>query len=153
MIRPYIKQDKEKVTDLLRLNTPRYFDISEERDLIKYLDNFADNYFVVEEDGVVIGSGGFNLFDEHKIARISWDMIHPAHQGKGTGKKLTLYRINEIRNKNEVELITVRTTQLVYRFYEKLGFELEKTEKDFWAKGFDLYQMNMPLTNNPGCDL
>lgn len=145
MIRPYIKDDKEKVIGLLRLNTPLYFHSSEEHDLLAYLEQDADHYFVVEEAGEIIGSGGFNLFPEQKTARISWDIIHPAHHGKGIGKQLTLYRINEIRHNHAVELITVRTTQLVYRFYEKLGFELVKTEKDFWAKGFDLYQLNMPI--------
>jgi ribosomal protein S18 acetylase RimI-like enzyme len=42
-------------------------------------------------------------------------------------------------------MIIVRTSQLAYKFYQKVGFELEKTEKDFWAKGFDLYQMKMNL--------
>ena len=37
----------------------------------------------------------------------------------------------------------LRTTQLAFQFYEKMGFELDKTKKDFWAKGFDLYQMKM----------
>ena len=151
MIRPYIKDDKEKVLDLLRLNTPRYFHAAEEPDLLAYLDNSADHYFVVEKAGEIIGSGGFNLFPEQKTARISWDIIHPAHHGQGIGKQLTLYRLNEIRNNYEVGLITVRTTQLAYRFYEKLGFGLARTEKDFWAKGFDLYQMHLPLTaTTPG---
>lgn len=145
MIRPYISDDKEKVIGLLRLNTPLYFHSSEESDLVAYLAQDAARYFVVEEAGEIIGSGGFNMFPAQKTARISWDIVHPAHHGKGIGKQLTLHRINEIRKNRAVALITVRTTQLVYRFYEKLGFELEKTEKDFWARGFDLYQMNMPI--------
>jgi hypothetical protein len=40
---------------------------------------------------------------------------------------------------------TVRTTQLVYPFYQKLGFEIRKSEPDFWAPGFDLVEME--LTN------
>jgi ribosomal protein S18 acetylase RimI-like enzyme len=35
----------------------------------------------------------------------------------------------------------VRTSQHAWRFFEKMGFELQKTEKNFWAPGFDLYQM------------
>jgi [ribosomal protein S18]-alanine N-acetyltransferase len=62
-------------------------------------------------------------------------------------KKLTQYRINQINENPKIELIVVRTTQLVYKFYEKMGFKLEKVEKDFWAKNFDLYQMQMMNKN------
>jgi hypothetical protein len=39
----------------------------------------------------------------------------------------------------------VRTTQLVYPFYQKAGFTLDKVEQDYWANGFDLYQMMLQL--------
>jgi len=37
--------------------------------------------------------------------------------------------------------MTVRTSQFVYGFYEKHGFELKKVVKNYWAQGFDLYDM------------
>lgn len=146
MIRPYTSRDQERLVALLRLNTPEFFDASEEKDLIEYLEHHSQNYFVVEDYGTIVGAGGFNLgFDDGKTARISWDFIHPDFQGKGIGKKLTLYRIDEIKKDPIVRVIIVRTTQLVYEFYQKIGFVLEKVEKDYWAKGFDLYQMKMPI--------
>lgn len=99
----------------------------------------------MEDHGKIIGSGGINYFADAKLARISWDIIHPDFQGKGIGKELTLYRIDQIRKNPQISLIVVRTTQLVYQFYRKMGFELEKVEQDFWAKGFDLYQMTLEL--------
>ena len=42
---------------------------------------------------------------------------------------------------SSVQTLIVRTSQLVYRFYEKQGFELEKVVKDYWAEGYDLYLM------------
>ncbi|MFD2247402.1 GNAT family N-acetyltransferase [Pontibacter ruber] len=149
MIRAYTRDDNEELIALLQLNIPQYFAESEVNDYIEYLDQHADNYFVVEEDGNIIGAGGYNLgFDEGKTARISWDIVHPAFQGKGIGKALTLHRIEHINKNPAIDRIVVRTTQLVYKFYQKLGFELEKTEKDYWAKGFDLYQMSMFLDNH-----
>ena len=47
-----------------------------------------------------------------------------------------------------VDLIVVRTTQLVSQFYKKMGFEIEMIEKDFWAKNFDLYQMKMNVKSS-----
>ncbi|WP_224996418.1 GNAT family N-acetyltransferase [Cesiribacter sp. SM1] len=145
MIREYTSKDKEQILELLRLNTPQYFDRSEESDFVEYLDLRVESYFVVEDQGKIIGSGGINFLDDNTEARISWDIIHPDYQGKGVGKQLTLFRIEEIKKIDAVRLIKVRTTQLVYRFYEKMGFRLEKIEKDYWAKGFDLYQLIIPL--------
>lgn len=148
MIRKYLNSDKPKIIELLRKNTPQYFDSSEEKDFENYLDNEIEDYFVYEINSEIIGAGGINYFTEQKLARISWDMIDPNSQGNGIGKKLTQYRINHLKEKENIELIVVRTTQLVCKFYEKMGFELEKIEKDFWAKGFDLYQMEMNIKTN-----
>lgn len=143
MIRAYTNKDKSKVIDLLRQNTPEYFDASEENNFEKYLDHEVEHYFVYEHQSEIIGAGGINYFPEEKLARISWDMIHPKWQGKGIGRELTQYRINHLNANPTIELIVVRTTQFGYKFYEKMGFELEKVEKDFWAKNFDLYHMQM----------
>ncbi|AHM59051.1 acetyltransferase [Flammeovirgaceae bacterium 311] len=153
MIRPYTTGDKQELISLLKLNIPQYFAESEEDDFIEYLDCYLEDYFVVEEGGKLIGSGGINYFPEDGIAPISWDMIHPAYQGKGFGKSLTLHRISNIRKNPAIRRVVVRTTQLAYKFYEKVGFTLLKTEKDFWAEGFDLYQMTLDLEHsNAGKD-
>lgn len=143
MIRAYSPADKEEVLNLIRLNIPRYFAPFEEGDLSMYLDEESDHYFVVEENGNIIGAGGFNHFREERLARISWDLIHPNYHGRGIGSQLTRYRIKEIKKNFGVPEIQVRTTQLVYRFYEKMGFSTLATVKDFWAPGFDLYDMRL----------
>ena len=145
MVRPYHLEDKWQVIELLELNTPRFFHPDEESDFITYLDKYADHYFVVELEGRIVGCGGYNYTDDRSMIRISWDMIHPDFHGKGIGTQLTLHRLNEIRKTSRVKLVEVRTSQLAYQFYEKVGFKLEKVEKDFWAKGFDLYQMQLRL--------
>ncbi|RFN57649.1 GNAT family N-acetyltransferase [Marixanthomonas ophiurae] len=143
MIRAYSCKDKPKVLELLQLNIPEFFDASEEKDLDHYLENEIEDYYVVVEDNRIIGSGGINYLTTEKIARISWDIINPNSQGKGIGKKLLQHRIDHLKGNQKVELIEVRTSQLVYQFYEKMGFTLENIEKNFWAKGFDLYQMKL----------
>ena len=145
MIRAYTSKDKDEIINLLRLNTPLYFAPSEETDLMAYLDQHREDYFVVENKGNIVGAGGINYFVYNHEARLSWDIIHPDFQGRGIGKELTQHRINLLKNNPAVNIVYVRTTQLVYQFYQRMGFVLEKTEKDFWAKGFDLYQMKMIL--------
>ncbi|WP_299709222.1 GNAT family N-acetyltransferase [uncultured Pontibacter sp.] len=145
MIRPYALSDKQDLINILRLNTPAYFAPEEEEEFVDYIDNKREDYFVIEEAGRIVGAGGLNYFDNNTWARISWDLVHPDFQGQGIGKELTLFRIGEIKNKGTIRLIQVRTSQVVYLFYQRLGFELEKTEKDYWAPGFDLYQLKMEM--------
>jgi [ribosomal protein S18]-alanine N-acetyltransferase len=146
MIRKYKENDKSDLIRLLRLNTPKFFAPSEEKEFIDYLIGHSDNYFVVEELNEIIGAGGFNYgFDNGATTRISWDLINPEKQGKGIGTRLTKFRIEEIRRNSQINKIVVRTTQLVYEFYEKNGFQLERVEKDFWAVGFDLYEMKIEI--------
>jgi ribosomal protein S18 acetylase RimI-like enzyme len=145
IIRPYASADREKVLELLRLNTPAYFSPDEEKDLIHYLDHHLENYFVVEADNKLLGCGGFNAVDSPQTMRISWDIIHPEHHGKGIGSELTAFRIQQINTIEGVRMIEVRTSQMACRFYEKQGFQLREVIKDYWAEGFDLYRMEYDL--------
>lgn len=140
-IRKYISRDKKGVIRLLEMNTPRYFAESEKVDFDKYLDEKVEDYFVVESNNKIIGAGGINYFLPDKIARISWDMIHPNHQNKGIGRELVQHRLSLLNQKNDIESIVVRTTQHVQLFYSKMNFNLTKVEKNYWAEGFDLYYM------------
>ena len=121
--------------------TCRNFDHSEESDYKTYLETELGDYFVVEENGIIVGAGGINYVTNKNMACLSWDIISPSSQGKGIGRKLTEFRINYLNENPTIHNIIVRTSQLVYKFYEKLGFELESVEKDFWAKNYDMYQM------------
>ena len=115
IIRPYNNSDKEALLRILKLNTPKYFSPEEEADLVYYLDN--------------------------EIGKISWDLISPDFQGKSLGSALLNYRIEKLKEFKDVQQIIVRTSQLVYKFYEKLGFTLFEIVEDYWAKGFHLYNM------------
>ena len=141
MIRPYKPADRSSVLALVRLNTPEYFHPSEEEDLSIYLENELEDYFVVEENGEVVGAGGINYSPEENSACLSWDAVSPDFHGKGIGARLTKFRVDHAFSKSSVQTLIVRTSQLVYRFYEKQGFELEKVVKDYWAEGYDLYLM------------
>src|SRR5687768_16305922 len=141
MIRAYKEADKLKVLELFRLNTPAYFAAEEESGLLHYLDHELDEYFLVEQEGRVVGCGGINFSEDGTTAKISWDIFHPEYQGKGLGSLLLQYRIRKLKELPQVQTISVRTSQLVYSFYEKNGFHLEEVVVDHWAPGFDLYRM------------
>jgi ribosomal protein S18 acetylase RimI-like enzyme len=145
-IRPYISTDKSAVIELLQLNTPTFFDKSEQKDLEHYLNNEIEDYFVIEYNNAIIGAGGINYFLSENKARIAWDFIHPNHQGKGIGRLLTQHRLNHLMSYPEVHNIIVRTSQHVYKFYEKLNFKIVIVKPNFWAVGYDLYEMEQTNT-------
>lgn len=140
-LRKFEPSDTAGVLNLLRLNTPAYFAPEEETDLVNYLHNEAEHYFVMEAEQQLVGCGGFNLLDEGRLARISWDLIHPLKQGKSLGSELLKYRLLKLENIKGIHKIEVRTSQYVWKFYEKNGFVLEETIENYWAPGFDLYRM------------
>lgn len=140
-IREYKASDKDTILAMLRMNTPAFFSPEEESDLVHYLENEIERYFVIEFKGEIAGSGGFNLWYYGTTGVISWDILHPDFQGKGLGTLLLNHRIERLRNMKNVQTIMVRTTQLAYGFYERNGFSLVETADDYWAKGFHLYRM------------
>lgn len=149
IIRKHADSDRTRIIELLRLNTPDYFSPNEEKDLIDYLDNHANNYYVVEVDTIIVGCGGFNLSEDGKTGKISWDIFDPQSQGKGYGSALTKFRIRKMKEIDSIKTISVRTSQLVYPFYEKFGLEIREIVKDYWDKGFDLYRLDSDINLIP----
>ena len=146
-IRPYEKSDKADVINLFRLNTPLYFSSEEEEDLIYFLENEREQYYVVSINKEIVGCGGYNLSEDKSTGIICWDIVHPNFQGKSIGRNLLNYRITQIKNVKSIRKITVRTSQLVYPFYEKQGFVIVEIVQDYWSKGFHLYRMELVSFN------
>lgn len=142
-IRKYNKADKSTLLELLKLNTPSHFAPEEMTDFIEYLDHEIEYYFVVLLQNKIVGSGGINFSDDQSIGKISWDIIDPNYHGRKIGTFLMKHRIDLLRSLPHIRKVTVRTSQLAYKFYEKQGFEITEIVTDYWAKGFDLYSMKL----------
>ena len=144
-IRKHKKSDREAIIQLLRLNTPKYFSPDEEKDLVNYLDKDADNYFVAEENNLILGCAGFNISDDGKTGGLAWAIVSPEAQGKGIGSALTYHRIKELSKSESIQIISLQTSQLTFKFYEKFNFEVQEIVKDYWGKGLDLYTMKVDI--------
>jgi len=130
----------EELFYLIDLNIPTYFAAEEKDHFKQYLEEEIEDYYVLFADNKIIGCGGIN-YDDPQTAVITWDMMHPEYQGQGLGSKLLQYRLSKIKENEEIDNVTVRTSQMAQSFYAKNGFKLLEVKKDFWAKGFDLYLM------------
>ena len=141
IISEYLPTDKDAVMNLIKLNTPDFFAREEADELSRYLDKEIELYYVLLVEGEVVGCGGINFAEDKTIGKISWDMIHPSFQHQSLGTRLLKYRIDVLESVSGVKKITVRTSQVAYKFYEKQGFVLNDIKKNYWAEGFDLYSM------------
>lgn len=143
VIRAFEVRDREIVLSVMQENIPAYFAQDEMEDLKYYLDFEIEQYFVLEAEGKIVACGGINLELEERRGVISWDIVLPSEQGKGYGRKLLEHRIAILKSMPDIDRITVRTSQLTYLFYQKNGFILNQIVKDYWAKDFDLYSMEL----------
>jgi ribosomal-protein-alanine N-acetyltransferase len=141
ILRLYHQEDYSQIIDLFLLNTPQFFCPPEQRDLEEYLKTEVEHYSVIEEGGNILACGGCNI--EAPIGWLSWYIVHPEHHGRGLGKQIAEHNLQILKNHPDVAAIKVRTSQLVYPFYEKLGFVLISTTDNYWGEGMHLYEMDL----------
>lgn len=144
-IRKYHPKDKNDVVEVFKSNVPKYFSEKEVQLLINFLDDLKDDAFVVLKENQIVGFAGINRDLDKKEGVLSWGFIHPDFHQKGLGGLVTKHRISVLKEDKRLKTIIVRTSQLVFPFYEKMGFALIKTEKDYWDIGYDLYEMKMEI--------
>ena len=101
-IRAYDANDKATLLHLLELNTPKYFAPSEKEDLEHYLESEIELYYVLSVDEKIVGCGGINFEQEKTVGIISWDIIHPDHQGKSLGSLLLQHRLNHLKSMEKI---------------------------------------------------
>ena len=145
VIRSAQKQDFKFLSKIFSLNVPKYFDKKELNDFKKYFNSKnLESYFIIESQGKVVGGGGY-AYENMKTARICWLFIDPSYHGFGFGKKLVNYCIKILKNNRKLNVIEVETSNLTYKFYEKLNFKIEYIKKDYWPNNDDLYFMKIDL--------
>jgi len=143
VIRPYSKEDRSALLSILKKNVPRYFHEDEVEDFEKFIDKHGAIYFTVLYENQIAGGVSWTSRIKEKTAMIAWIFFDPECQGKGLGRESINFCLSAMSKVNEVEKFRVRTSQLVYPFFEKFGFKTIYVEQDYWAKGFDLYDMEM----------
>lgn len=143
MIRDYKESDQAEVLNLMRANIPKAFAEKEFQDFKHYLEKEREEYFVFELNREIIGAAGVNYAKDRSYGVLSWHMVHPDHQKNGIGSQLTRFRIDHIFNEAKLPKVIVRTSQSAFEFYQKFGFRIIRTEKDYWSKGYDLVEMEL----------
>ncbi|MEO9599355.1 GNAT family N-acetyltransferase [Parasphingorhabdus sp.] len=144
-VRPYALSDKQACLAIFDSNVPDFFDSTERPDFAGFLDGPDGEYFIVEQEGAVIGCGGFAKEDRGQ-ARFTWGMVSNRHHGEGLGRLLAEYRLRAMDDAGDYAEVELFTTPIVAPFFEKLGFAIAQVDKDGFAPGMDKVQMIKTLT-------
>ncbi|NML23126.1 GNAT family N-acetyltransferase [Pseudoflavitalea sp. G-6-1-2] len=143
-MRPFDISDKDPLTAIFLKNTPQYFDPEEVHDFHLYLSQHGDTYFTIIHDGNIVGGAGYYINSADNSGRITWIFFDPQTAGQGLGRKAVEHFISIFNTQPGIEKLVVTTSQLAWKFFQKFGYVLVRTEKDHWGKGLDLYLMERP---------
>ena len=137
--------DLDFLIKIFTLNIPKYFHKKELVDFKKYFNsNNIETYFIIESKGKILGAAGY-AYENKKTARICWVFVDPNHHSIGLGKKLVNHCIDILKRNKQLKVIELETSNLTYKFYEKLNFKIQYIKKEYWPNNDDLYFMNMYL--------
>lgn len=145
MIRKYYLTDRPELLEIFKLNTPQYFDPKEAAGFEEYLNENSETYLTIEQDNKIVGGAGYQITHNNSIGRVTWIFFHPGQAGKGLGKEAVEYCLSILKANTNLKKLVVTTSQLAYKFFEKFGFQLISTEKNYWGQGLDLYTMEINL--------
>ncbi len=142
IIRSYKEEDRPRLIEVFNLNVPEHFAAAELKDLEGYLDKLPETYSIIEVDDKIVGGVGC-VVEKDLSGSITWIFTDPEYARRGLGKMAVEHCFDILKQDKRVTVFKARTSQTAYRFFEKVGFHVTHTQKDYWADGLDLYAMEM----------
>ena len=144
-IRPFEPGDSAACLAIFDNNTPTYF-LPHERDEYRaFLDESDGHYFVGIEAGTIVACGGYWPLPHAPIALLTWGMVDRSHHGRGLGRQLIQYRLDELRKHPEVVAVKLQTSHLSAPFFAKAGFTTEQVIEDGYGPGLHQHDMVLQL--------
>jgi ribosomal protein S18 acetylase RimI-like enzyme len=146
-LRAYLPADQDDCLALFDSNVPKFFAPHERAEFAEFLETGHDPYFVVVDDqGYIVGCGGYFINRERASAGLTWGMVANAQHRQGVGRFLLLARLQQICQEPDVQRILLNTSQHTYGFFEKVGFVVEAIVENGFAEGLHEYKMVLTLT-------
>ena len=144
-IRKAKPSDLNFLNQIFFLNIPKYFHEKEFEDFKKYFNsNHIETYFIIESEDKILGAAGY-AYENKQTANICWVFVDPGFHSNGLGTKLVNHCIDILKKDNQLNVIQLETSNVTYKFYEKMNFKLQYIKKEYWPNNDDLYFMNMNL--------
>lgn len=146
ILREYTPQDKTACLELFDSNLEPYFKPEERSDFSSFLDRKVGDYFVVENEGEIVGCGGIALRPEIGEGNLTWGMINRQKHRQGIGGFLTEARLERLRQIPGLKTVAIQTSQHTAAFYARYGFEVREIIPDGFGPGLDNYKMTLEIT-------
>ena len=144
--RSYQASDKEACLRVFESNMPKYFLPAEKEKFSAYLDEFPQDYLLVEDDGrQVIAGGGYALGLDGGAATLCWGMVHKDWHGHGIGQFMLWNRLSKLAQIPKMKLIRLDATQHSVEFFMKKGFKTYRITQNYYGPDLHHYEMYMIL--------
>lgn len=141
ILRDYTPQDKAACLALFDSNLDPYFLPQERADFSDFLDKKIGEYFVVKQEGEIVGCGGIAFTPETGEGNLTWGMINRRKHRQGIGQFLTASRLEHLRMIPGIKFVSIQTSQHTVEFYARHGFKTREIVKDGFGPGLDNYKM------------
>jgi len=149
---PYNDSFREGCMAAFLSNVPKFFtqdEIRQFNEWLDYLENMeAENpsprisyYYVMLQEGKVIGCGGFGYNTDPDRAVLAWGLVHQAYHKKQIGRLLLEFRLKKLAEVFPSSPLWLDTTQHSYPFFQKFGFVIRKFTENGYAPGMHRYDM------------
>jgi len=145
--RLYTPDDRPACVALFAANTPHWFAAHEQEQYESFLDDDPGQYFLMLENGNIIGAGGIEIEAARSTGWLTWGMVVSTRHGEGLGKSLLEYRLEQLRADSRVARVCIDSSQHTAPFYEKYGFTTQRIIPDGYAKGLHRHEMELKFTS------
>jgi ribosomal protein S18 acetylase RimI-like enzyme len=101
-----------------------------------------ERVFVLTVENEILGVIGYSQ-DEYRISNywLGWFYVHREYQGKGIGRELLEYILNELQQIGAKTIFVDTSSDALYRralaIYLKSGFRIEAVIRNYYGKGED----------------
>ena len=141
-VRTFSSADKEACLAVFDSNRPTFFSAGERPLFSAFLDRLPGPYLVLENAaGQVVACGGYAVDAEEASASFCWGMVARSLHGQGLGRRLSLARLEGIREDPRVKRVRLDTSQHTTGFYERLGFTVTDIQRDGYQPGMHRCEM------------
>lgn len=144
-VRRYREGDRAGCLGVFGSNMPGDFLPGEREAFAGFLDELPGPYWVLEEDGRIVGCGGVAIEADGETASLCWGMVARERHGQGLGRRLLEARLEWARQTPGVKRVALTTGRPREGFFGRFGFRTLRVVPDGHGPGVDAVEMGLDV--------